>query len=733
MFWLNTTLGDWKTVCLLIMCFSLFFCLLFVTPFYSFQIQSLLVVYFQNESAVESLRFLFLSVGSALFGSAALVTSLVMFALQVNISRMPFSLFGRFSKDRKLLIALALVFTGGVFIASLSVFTVLENLAVVIYLSLCTVSTVLILVVYSYRRVLALINPIQQLKILADDVRKDLKLWSRRARRMSRWFDQLSINDVRRKSPEHNRSLSMVAFFKQYHYWADRTQQAIKYAILFSRYYAEQRDYEITAEAMRVVEQINLEYIRAKGRTFFVNSTIEINPLAEDVTIIETLEHLRQVKEIGISVRDETLTRLSLATMSNLVSVYLTINYISDNADKMHADRAARYLATAVESLIPHDLPDVVTSGLRNMGQSSQQFLVQENPFDVLTFNYLCEKVATIACRISTEKRQRLSIAASIEQLAGMTYGLLLSTGNFDVFIAAEKLQKNVEIVTTSVVIVPVEPPGIMHSHLLQSYYSWTSDQSLLNRLVRLVNILSDRCDVIADSRRVIHNIERWADGMHLSNKDILLVAINTRSNFTHDMIRWITGLTQLFIDVSNTQDCDKENKKKFQDHACRMIRNFTWIPCDKESVFFVEVFEFTEKLFNAAINAHRSGCEDVVNTVESVLTSWSFNGGKHRNEQGVFHKGLYFGSLIAVLRGDEYASKYINSIKTELSSESAPSLDFRITTAQKVEVAANRPPTVVYPGSTIESALTEINQCNLRNVLNEVSSALSNTTETAN
>ena len=75
-------------------------------------LQAALEPHFTTEDAVHGLQRLLLNVGTALIGVAAIVTSLVLFAMQVNIERMPHGLFRRLSTDRRLLGA----FKGGRYI-----------------------------------------------------------------------------------------------------------------------------------------------------------------------------------------------------------------------------------------------------------------------------------------------------------------------------------------------------------------------------------------------------------------------------------------------------------------------------------------------------------------------------------------------------------------------------------------------------------------------------------------
>ena len=142
--------------------------LLVAVSFYlSPPLQASLEPHFTTEDAVHGLQRLLLNVGTALIGAAAIVTSLVLFAMQVNIERMPHGLFRRLSADRRLLGAFAVAFLLAIAVATLSTFSELDKLAYVVLSAAWAVLFILLLFLYAYRRALVLINPLQQLGILA--------------------------------------------------------------------------------------------------------------------------------------------------------------------------------------------------------------------------------------------------------------------------------------------------------------------------------------------------------------------------------------------------------------------------------------------------------------------------------------------------------------------------------------------------------------------------------------
>ena len=62
-------------------------------------LQSYFEPYFSEPGRLDSIRALFLTLGGALIGATAIAFSLIMFAMQVNVERMPHGLFRKFSSD----------------------------------------------------------------------------------------------------------------------------------------------------------------------------------------------------------------------------------------------------------------------------------------------------------------------------------------------------------------------------------------------------------------------------------------------------------------------------------------------------------------------------------------------------------------------------------------------------------------------------------------------------------
>ena len=655
-------------------------------------------------------------------GAAAIVTSLVLFAMQVNIERMPHGLFRRLSADLRLLGAFLLAFILAIVVATLSVFVDQSRLALVVLVAFWAVVFILILFLYAYRRALDLINPSRQLKLLILDTQKELRTWARRAKRVTPLFKREEGASATSSPPESTHDLARKAFFQFYSQWTNGAKLAIRHAMSFARRYAERGDYEISGEALKAVVCINAAYIKSKGKTFYAKDPFSDNPLSNDSFINDTLEHLRQIAQSGITRRDEQQIEQTLRTMEALVQEYLRIDYSSPYATKSHAQIAAHYLAGALQDVVPHGMADVLLVGQRLVGQSAQGFLVHGEPNHIKVFS---EKIALIAYFCCAKEDHRPVTEEGISQLANLTFELLRS-GIRDIHFVVEKVHQDVASVAQVLLNVPDTGLPSIHSTYLGPYYSSTSPQSLSAKLNGMVNELYERQADDRVAQSVIRNIEQWAGSLCQTEEELLLAAIKVKSQFTFDMIYWITDVTKILLYVLGAPACAQHSQEKLREHALWLIATLTRIPDDRDTVTFVETFQMTEKLFEAASNAHDCGCDDIAKQISGYLLSWTFKCGKHRTGCGVLERGLCASAVIA-LRGEEGDVDVLTSnVRSWVQGDGAPQQDVLEHAASGIRERTTRLSAHEYGPSEIEKSMSRMDHKLLSPLFFEIAGILS-------
>ena len=687
-------------------------------------LQGTLEPLFANEQRLNALRSLFLTLGGALLGATAIVSSLVLFSMQINVERMPHGLFRRHSTDRRLLSAFAAAFLLAVFIAALSLIRDKTWIGVATFGVAWATALILILFLYAYRRALVLINPLRQLEMVVARAQWEFRAWAQRANRAAPLLDDPNAPPSRHDDPFASKhDLARVGYFQANTHWTDGAKQAVRYAISFTRRFAEQGDHDVSAAALNAIVAVNAAYVEAKGKTFFTYQFMFDNPLTSDGFINDTLEHLRQTARIGVSRGDEQQIEQALRTFAALVRVYATIDYASLGASKTHAHLAAAYLTGEIERIVPHNMPDVLMEGARLMGQCADLLLAAEGPDGIRT---LVQKIEVVGyCGIAKEDYRPVT-STCVEQLARLSFNLLRTRSRSIKFVAKE-IRCSMSDLAKLFLAVPDTTLARAHSTFLGPYYSATSTEALSSRLVELANAVADAKADDENARQVITNIEEWADGLYRTEKELLLEAIKRRSQFTFDLIHWISQVTTILLVVSNSPVCNEHNQEELRKHALRLISVLSFVPDDIETVQFTESFRMTETLFDAALDAHNRNCPDIVADISGLLISWMFRGGQYHSGWAILERSMYGLAVLAlVAQADSAVMKLKTEVGKRLAAGGLPDQDVRDAAAWEIR---GRAATLYREGhwsSSIERGMGRVDHGKLKPLLEELADLIS-------
>jgi hypothetical protein len=697
--------------------------LILISAFWIPKLNDGLQAAFPTEVRLQGLRSLFLAIGGALLGATAIVSSLVLFSMQVNVERMPHGLFRRLSADRRLLSAFAAAYLLAILIATLSVIPDHTWIGLATFAAAWATVLALILFLYAYRRALILINPLRQLGIVVARTRRELRAWVRRANRAAPLLADSSPPSRPDDpfAPKHD--LTRVAYFQANANWTDGAKQAVGYAISFARRFAEQGDHEVSVAAMNAIIAINAAYVEAKGKSFFAYQLMFDNPLTSDSFIIDTLEHLRQTARAGVSRGDEQQIEETFRTLARLVGVYAVIDYASLGASKTHAHLAAGYLTGEVERIVPHNMPDVLMEGVRLMGHCAGLLLAAEGPKGVPT---LVQKIGIIGCCGIAREDYRPVTLTTVEQLARLTIDLL-RTRSREIKFAAKEIRSSVSFLTKLFLAVPDTPLSNTHSTFLGPYYSSTSTEALPARLVALANAVAGAEANDENARQVIANLKDWADGVYQSEKELLLESIKRRSQFTFDMIHWISQVVTILLAVSNAPACSDHNREELRKHALFLISVLSFVPDDIETVKFVETFDMTETLFKAAVDARNCDCPDIAADIAGLLISWMFRGGQYHSGWAILEHSVCGLAVLALLEQTDFSTgKLKTEIGKRLAAGGLPDQEVRDNAALEIR---GRAATLYRKGhwsSLIEAGMAEADHRKLRPLLEELADLIS-------
>jgi hypothetical protein len=582
-----------------------------------------------------------------------------------------------------------------------------------------------VLFLFGYRRALLLVSPVRQLGLVVRSTQRELRAWARRAKRAAPLLSDGSkprpAQDDQEDTPQHD--LTRMVYFQANPGWTEGALQGVRYAVSFARRYAEQSDHEISAAAMNAIIAINGAYIEAKGKSFFAYQLLLDNPFVTDGFINSTLEHLRQSARIGVARGDEQQIEQTLRAMAALARVYLAIDYANPHASKTHTNLAAGYLTGEVERIVPHSMPDVLMEGVRLMGQCADMLLAAEGPQGIST---LVQKIGVISCAGVAREDYRPVTSTGVEQLARLSFDLL-RTKSREVGFAAQDIRGSMKLIAKLFMALPDASLINVHSTYLAPYYSATSAQGLTVRLSHLVNAVAGAPADDANARQVIDNFEEWADGMYETEKELLLHAIGKRSQFTFDMIHWITAVTTMLIAVSNAAACDEHTQDELRKHARWLIAVLSWVPDDEETVKFVENFRMTETLFEATVDARRRGCPEISEDIGKMLLSWTFKAGRYQTGWAILERSVYGVATLALFDEDAAAATGLKAeITARMAAGGLPDKEVRDRAAREIRGRAASLYRKGHWSSAIEHGMAESDHGKLQRLLEEIADLIS-------
>jgi hypothetical protein len=600
-----------------------------------------------DQARLEALRSFFLGLGSALVGAAAIAFSLVLFAMQTNVERTPHGLFRKLSSDGRLLFA----FIGSFAIAtSVAMMSLIPASFVVpaIAMAMWGMIAMLLLFLFAYRRALLLISPIEQLRLLLRSVRKDLNRWIRRAKVIEPLWP-IDESDEGHEDARHD--TRRLLFFRANPHWDSEARTAVRYAVAYSRRYAESGDHEVAEVAIDVIMRINAAYVASKGKTFFATNPFFDNPLTTDGFINTSLEEVKQTFQFGLARNDERQVDQAFRTFAALSSVYLKIEY-PGVGQKSHALLAAAYLYGSVETVIPRVMPDVAMGGVRLVGKLSLAFFENAEPDQA---RVLVDKLNTFAIASIANEKNHPVLMAAVEQMAQLSLrALLLREGARG---PLKKLRESLALTAAAMLAYP-EAGAFSQTHKsnLSAYYATTEPNAFLPRFTDICNSIIVAEEETANLQSVARNIRRWADGLYLEHRRLLVASIQARSSLAFDLVNWVPQVTRLLLAVANADACPEHVKDDLRRHASFMAATLTWVPMEGDAIRFIESYSFEEHLFEMAEIGQEQDAGEVYTDAKQLLLRWGVAAARQADGWGVLERVIYALTALTVRYDEEGA-----------------------------------------------------------------------------
>jgi hypothetical protein len=571
---------------------------------------------------VSTLQSLLLTVGGQLVGVSALVFALVTFALQANLTRMPFTLFARITSDRPLMGCFLGIFVFCLMIVGLALFTTQSNAGTITVLALWALSGILLLVFLSFQRALNLISPTFQLSHLLAGAQRGLRTWGKRARLFS--FALPTRNDLRVQIDAQR-----LAFFQRHRGWTNEAEQALRHAAAYVRHYADVGDDEISSYAVTAMAKINAEYVSVKGRTFFANQLFFDTGLTTDPVLNVTLEQLRQLVAHGMQANNESLVENAMTGMAALVPIYNQVDYGRHVQVRTHANLAAGYLNDAIKVTLPKQMPDVAMHGVRLLDQAGQHFIA----VGALTeAGSMAENISTIGGAGCIVEGYRPVTQQAMQALSNLTV-VLLSARAHDPRFTFEKIAKSAELLTLAFLSLPGNQPFSIHSSYLGPYHSFSSPTGLPTLVTEIGNRVIQAAQGDANAAGLAHNLSLWSENLWRNQRVMFQAAITARSPLVVEIAHTTEHFAQVLLRVADAPVTSDDDETNLIRSANWLISTLSWVPDETEAVWFADNQQLPSVLIDYAVQVAFTDQERVQETATQLLAGWAFKAAKHSNQ----------------------------------------------------------------------------------------------------
>lgn len=702
--------------------FAILILLCLASTFAQTLLTSLLYQFSNPTDLVERLRSLLIAVGSALMGASVIISSLILFALQINVERMPHGLFRKLTSDWYLLCAIGGVFALAISVAVLSLFISTATVAMGIIIAFWLVVFQIFLFYLSYRRALTLINPSRQLSMLVDQVRYELEAWGKKADRAAElWKSDSDDRNRSDKSSKSDHDIGKAVFFKQFPGGTKSALEGIDHAMAFATRYAEHGDYDVSAEAWNSIATINLIYVRAKGKTFYAGDPYGIGPSPTDEVINHSLEHARRIGEIARSRQDERQITQTFAAIALLINVYLRIDYSSLKETKQHAILGAEYLAREVRRTVSYDMPDVTMNGLRQLGDAGKGILKASYCSDVVLVTQSIAKIS--AEGVAKESNHPITLSG-MQQLSDLMMDLL-RTEAARIKYPVQEVRKNIELVCTIFLEVPDSPLRDSHRTYLGPYYSVTDASAFVSKLAQLVNIAVGAESDEKQVTRFIENVEQWAEDASMHHGNILSLAVKKRSALSFDLMYWTVLVADMLLALRNCPACPDYIKDRLKNNVIKLVWSFLNVPDEKDSIEFLENYQLTERVVEAAVNSLDRKCLEALDACRAVLLSWMYRGAGPESQFRRLDNFIVALIALDLLAWETRGDQLKISLKRRIAAGELPNRQDWVEATDRI---LDRFPNIEYEvplDSAVVQLVGRVDRMKLREVLEEVNHVL--------
>ncbi|ABZ76695.1 hypothetical protein Shal_2136 [Shewanella halifaxensis HAW-EB4] len=317
-----------------------------------------------GEVPVDQLKAISLTIGGGLLGFTAIVFSLLLFSLQINLQRLRYLDFYRFSADRHVLGYLLSCLIVSISIIAASLFIVESSSGQHAALMFWAVVLFTFLLIFSYKRAIQLIDPIEQVRLIESEVDSSLERWGKVIER------QILADKIAPIESLTNKDFDSLRWqlCRRYPTHQQAVFNSIDSLCSMTKVYTELNDYIVARNTLTKIIFIIDRYMRFRQNTFIEGSPFMSTSVESEPVFNYALERVGQSTSDAISADDKEWIQICFEVFSHLAqnSNFYKVQHGYQLGQQITS--IIYYLTSGVKETIPLKNNDVMINASRSVG-----------------------------------------------------------------------------------------------------------------------------------------------------------------------------------------------------------------------------------------------------------------------------------------------------------------------------------------------------------------------------
>lgn len=587
-----------------------------------------------GEISVEQLKAISLTIGGGLLGFTAIVFSLLLFSLQANLQRLRYLDFYRFSADKQILGYLLFCLIISLSIIVTSLFIVDGYSGQYATLMLWAVVLFIFLLFFSYKRSIQLINPIEQVELIASEVSSNLGRWGKAIERKIRTEDPPTIESLTNKNFNSQR----WELCKSNPMHQQSVINSIDSLCAMTKVYTELNDYIVARNTLKKAVYIIDKYIQFRQNTFiegspYMRTSIESEPVFDHV-----LSKIAYSASEAIKANDKEWVDICFDVYSQLAQVLNFYNVQHGYRLGQQIDYAIHYFTSSVKDSIHLKNNDVMINASSAVGRLATGLLETASHGNIQPLDESLRLLGSLSIANGD-----VTVINDVMRRYGDIAFLLILNEDSKVETAIQSISKSIH--SLGRLYLNQEKMTSFDLGIVNGFYGF-GENSLSDRLAKQASILSSDPDKYRSLvTSLIKGICLWLKLTFNDRGELYKLDQEKNLVLFHYLYSLSETMLKILLELTD-EKTDCQLRYDVYEVVNREIIALCEIREDKEVLRRIDTYGFMSSLFNLH---HLIDSSDTISFLVDNILKVGFNAASINCDHGLLAKSICASAIISV------------------------------------------------------------------------------------